>query len=226
MELIIDAIDKSFGDNQVLRGASARFSAGKIYGILGRNGAGKTTLFDLISGKKPYDAGGISIEEDGKRREIVDGDVFYMVADPQFPNFLTGREFIRLYLDLYGRREDADALFDYAEIDEKNRDMLIQHYSLGTKNKLQMLMFLLTAPRVILMDEPLTSLDVVIQQKIKEVLKDLKRDRVVLFSTHIVALAKDLCDEAVLIQGKKLVETDSDFLRASAGERLLAKRLS
>ena len=61
MQLKLDGIYKSFGQKQVLWGASHTFEQGKIYGLLGRNGAGKTTLFNCLSGEFPPDEGAVSL---------------------------------------------------------------------------------------------------------------------------------------------------------------------
>lgn len=146
-----------------------------------------------------------------------------MVANPLLPNFLTGREFAQFFIDVNKQRirdsRTPDQLFDWLELDEKERDRLIQGYSLGTRNKLQMLMFLLTAPPVILMDEPLTSLDVVVQLQIKQLLKEIEKDHIILFSTHILQLARDLCDELVILHNGVLQELPEGRLQDPAFEK-------
>lgn len=82
-----------------------------------------------------------------------------------------------------------------------------------------MLMFLLTAPPVILMDEPLTSLDVVVQLQIKQLLKEIEKDHIILFSTHILQLARDLCDELVILHNGVLQELPEGRLQDPAFEK-------
>ena len=67
-----------------------------------------------------------------------------------------------------------------------------------------MLMFVLIKPLIILMDEPLTSLDVVVQIQIKNMLKEMEREHIIIFSTHILQLATDLCDKIVMLSDGKL----------------------
>ena len=214
MTLVIENIHKSFGNNHVFEGASTEIKKGRIYALLGRNGSGKTTLFDLISSRKPLDEGSISIEEDGIRREIDQRDLFYMVANPYLPNFMTSREFLSFFIDVnqdHIREERTiDELFDWIELRSLERDKLISSYSLGTRNKLQMLMFLLLRPPIILMDEPLTSLDVVVQLQIKKLLKEIEEDHIIIFSTHILQLARDLCDELIILNDKRLSLIDDN----------------
>ena len=230
MQLILDELYKSFGANDVIRGAGYRFEKGKIYALLGRNGSGKTTLFDLITATKDLDGGSVMLEEDGKARSLIPEDIFYMVASPLLPNFLTGREFLQFFIDINKERiyeeRSLDQLFDWIDLEESERDRLIQTYSLGTRNKLQMLMFLLVKPKVILMDEPLTSLDVVVQLQIKKLLKEIEKDHIILFSTHILQLATDLCDEIVILSNGKLYPLPEEKLKDANFEEEIIRILS
>lgn len=230
MKLIIENISKSFGVNEVLKGATHTFESGSIYALLGRNGSGKTTLFDIIANKKEQDEGNILIETDGETREVTTNDLFYMVANPLLPNFLTGREFLQFFIDVNIERiyehRTLDELFDWIDFDKFERDYLIQTYSLGTRNKLQMLMFILLKPKIILMDEPLTSLDVVVQLQIKRLLKEMEDDHIILFSTHILNLATDLCDELVILSNGKLYPLPDEKLKDSNFEEEIINLLS
>ena len=75
----------------------------------------------------------------------------------------------------------------------------MKDYSHGMKNKMQMLINIIAKPQILLLDEPLTSLDVVVSEEMKELLRGLKEDRITIFSTHILDLALDLCDVIVLL---------------------------
>ena len=72
------------------------------------------------------------------------------------------------------------------------------------KNKIQILVNIIANPKIILLDEPLTSLDIVVQEDMKNLLKGLKDNHIIIFSTHILELATDLCDEIVILNNKKL----------------------
>ena len=67
------------------------------------------------------------------------------------------------------------------------------------KNKMQMLVQIIARPSILLLDEPLTSLDVVAAEEMKQLLRSQKEDRILIFSTHIMELALDLCDEIVVL---------------------------
>ena len=100
------------------------------------------------------------------------------------------------------------------KIKEEDWYRLIKDYSHGMKNKMQMICFLITKPPVILLDEPLTSFDVVVAHEIKQMLKAMKQDHIIIFSTHILELAEDLCDEIVILNQGKLEAIDHNMIGA------------
>lgn len=230
MKLILENIEKSFGDKQVLKKASFTFEKGKIYGLLGRNGAGKTTLFNCISGDLKYDNGAVKIyEEDKGERDIDYSKVGYVFAEPVLPEFLTGYEFLKFFIDINkGKIENPLSIseyFDIIKISEEDRYRLIKGYSHGMKNKIQMVCFLITRPPVILLDEPLTSFDVVVALEIRNLLKEIRSEHIIIFSTHILQLATDLCDEIVVLNNGVLDEVDSDVIKSPEFEERIMEIL-
>jgi len=223
MKLVVENIEKSYGEKQVLKKASFTFEKGKIYGLLGRNGAGKTTLFNCISGELKYENGRVYISEDGEETEDIDyKNVGYVFSEPVLPEFLTGYEFLKFYIDINKDKIKKiltiDEYFDIIKINEDDRYRLMKGYSHGMKNKMQMVCLLITRPAVILLDEPLTSFDVVVALEIKNLLKKMKSEHIIIFSTHILQLATDLCDEILVLNNCILEEVDSEILKSAEFE--------
>lgn len=216
MNFVIEHLSKRFDKKEVLRDISFSFESGKIYGLLGRNGAGKTTLFNCVNRDLKCDGGAFWLEEDGKRREVKSGDIGYVLSTPTVPEFLTGREFLKFFLEINEKSivnpRSADEYFEDISIEPEDRDKLLKDYSHGMKNKMQMLVNMIARPSVLLLDEPLTSLDVVVAEEMKQLLRSLKQDRVTIFSTHIMDLALDLCDEIVLLSHGELEQVDKSDL--------------
>lgn len=212
MKFIIEHLAKSFDKKQVLKDIDFTFERGKIYGLLGRNGAGKTTLFNCLNGDLKADAGKFYLEDNGEKRNVLPEDIGYVLSTPTVPEFLTGREFLKFYMDIHeGSIKDPkplDAYFDYMSIAEEDRGKLLKDYSHGMKNKMQMLINIIARPNVLLLDEPLTSLDVVVAEEMKQLLRSLKGECITIFSTHIMDLALDLCDEIVLLSHGELEIVD------------------
>ena len=207
MKLIVDEVFKQFDSKKVLKGATFTFEEGKIYGLLGRNGAGKTTLFNIISKDVLLDSGNIYLL-DGDRKELDEEDLGYVISTPNVPAFLTAREFLKFFLEINDdkikNKKTIDEYFEIVGIDDIDRDKLLKDYSHGMKNKMQMLINFIVKPRVLLLDEPLTSLDVVVAEEMKSILKEMKEDSILILSTHIMELALSLCDEIVILTNGKL----------------------
>lgn len=216
MNLIIEHLSKRFEHKEVLRDIDFTFSDGKIYGLLGRNGAGKTTLFNCLNRDLKADGGSFCLEEGGVRREVAPEDMGYVVSTPTVPEFLTGREFLKFFVDInrssIQNPRSLDEYFDLVSIAREDRDKLMKDYSHGMKNKMQMLISIIAQPKVLLLDEPLTSLDVVVAEEMKGLLRSLKEERITIFSTHILDLALDLCDEIVLLSHGELESVEKSNL--------------
>ncbi len=179
MELVIEDLSKSFGERQVLQNISFTFSSGKIYGLLGRNGAGKTTFFNCLNGDIKRDSGKFYLLSSNQKRPIQPDDIGYVLSTPTVPAFLTGREFLKFFLDIneanISNLKTVDEYFEEIAIDVADRDKLLKDYSHGMKNKMQMLLNMIVCPPVLLLDEPLTALDVVVAEEMKQFLRTLKQ---------------------------------------------------
>ncbi len=216
MKFIIEHLSKHYEKKEVLRDIDFTFEEGKIYGLLGRNGAGKTTLFNCINRDVKADGGEFFLETDTGRRSLVAEDIGYVLSTPTVPEFLTGREFLKFFIDInektIGQPRPLDEYFTFMGIAPEDRDKLLKDYSHGMKNKMQMLVNIIARPNILLLDEPLTSLDVVVAEEMKEVLRSLKQDRITIFSTHLLDLALDLCDEIILLNHGELEVVEKSHL--------------
>lgn len=224
MEFRIENLSKSFGTKKVLKDITFTFQSGKIYGLLGRNGAGKTTLFNCVNRDILSDSGKFCLnyqEQEGtiKSRQICPEDIGYVLSTPTVPAFLTGREFVKFFIEINEKSipdlRPVDEYFDMMNIAAEDRDRLLKDYSHGMKNKMQMLVNIIARPPILLLDEPLTSLDVVVAEEMKNLLRSQKSDRIIIFSTHIMELALDLCDEIVILNKGELEVVDKEDLNNS-----------
>lgn len=218
MKLEVMNVNKSFDDKKVLNDITFSFEQGRIYGILGRNGAGKTTLFNCICGNLEVDSGTcFVIGDDGSKQEIRYHDIGMVSAAPILPEFLTGYEFIKFYMEVNEiecSKEMFEHYFEVIRLSKEDQHRLIKEYSFGMKNKLQLLCCLIAKPPVILLDEPLTSLDIIVSHDIKELIIQMKSEHIIIMSTHILQLAKDVCDEIVILDQGTLNRTsfgDMDY---------------
>lgn len=120
--------------------------------------------------------------------------------------------FIEINKDKIKEIKTVDEYFDFMKIEKDDRDKLLKDYSHGMKNKMQMLVNIIASPNILLLDEPLTSFDVVVAEEMKQMLKSIKKDHILIFSTHIMELALDLCDEIVILNKGILEKIDKSDL--------------
>lgn len=232
MQLALKNINKSFDDKQLFNDVTFNFETGKIYGLLGRNGAGKTTLFNCIAQNLSVDSGSIAIIDDAGQEDTAyeNTEIGFVTTTTHLPDFMTGLEFVHFVMDLnrerlttpYSAREN---LTRYG-INDSDQNKLLRDYSHGMQNKVQMLVTEVTNTPIYLLDEPLTSFDPVAAYEVKERIRELKSQAIVIFSTHILELAKELCDEIVLLHDQKLEVLGNDKLQSQDFEKEIVTILS
>lgn len=209
MQLLIDNVTKKFGDHTVLEHINYDFEQGRLYSVLGKNGAGKTTLFRCINEELLTDEGYFFILQNNEKRALKYGDVGMVSASPILPEFLTGYEYIKFFMEMTGSenpKADIRHYFELISLEEKDWHRLIREYSFGMKNKLQLLCCFIRKPPIILLDEPLSSFDIVVSHEIKQLLMQMKQEHIIIMSTHIMQLAQDVSDEIVLLQDGHLTQ--------------------
>ena len=222
MEFVISHLVKSYGSKQVLKDCDFVFEEGRIYGLLGRNGSGKTTFFNCINSDIDINSGEFYFRPGKDAQDkisVLPEDIGYVVSTPTVPEFMTGREFLKFFIEVHEEitpEKTIDEYFDYMMIPEDDRDRLLKDYSHGTKNKMQMLLNIIASPKLMLLDEPLTSLDVIIAEEMKNVIRSQKQGKITIFSTHLLDVAVDLCDEIVLLHNGRLEPIDKNDLGDAA----------
>ena len=225
MKLKVLELNKNFGNKEVLKNINFTFDSGKIYGLLGRNGAGKTTFFNCLNEDIKPDSGIFQVIEKENTRPLTIDDIGYVLSTPNVPEFLTGREFLKFFLEInegkIKEEKKIDEYFDFMKIEEEDRDKLLKDYSHGMKNKMQMLINFIANPNILLLDEPLTSLDVVVAEEMKELLRSIKKDHILIFSTHIMDLALSLCDEIVILKNGTLSLVDNKLKGEELKEKII-----
>ena len=211
----------SYDGNVVLDGLDWRAERGEGWKICGKSGTGKTSLLKAVAGKikfggkvelKFYDDTEMPSEayyvDNWYRFESLDGDKNFYYQ--QRYNKQEENETLTVYAELmrFGRERGLDyrraepLLEKFGFMDCRHRQLL--ELSSGEHKKLQLVCALWLRPQILLLDEPLTSLDVVVAEEMKQLLRSLKQDRITIFSTHIMDLALDLCDEIVLLHHGEL----------------------
>lgn len=217
----VEKLSKSFKNVQAVDDLSFNVKKGEIYGLLGPNGAGKTTTIKLILGLLEADAGEISVFGlNPEKNEIeIKNRIGYVSEEPLIYKSLTPKElfnFIASIRKLDGQKTTpklAQYLESLSAVEYYER--LISTLSRGNKQKVQLIAAIMHDPVILIMDEPLTGLDAKSVKVVKEILElHTKRGGAVLFSTHIMEIAEDICDRIGIInQGKMVAEGTMETLK-------------
>lgn len=217
-EIIVEVKDlvKHFDEVKAVDGISFHIKKGEIFGLLGPNGAGKTTTVKLLLGLLEANGGSISIlGYDPERDEILlKSHIGYVSEEPLIYKSLTPKElfnFIASIRNLSGEEVSAK-LAQYLESlgAVEYYERLITTLSRGNKQKIQIIAAILHDPDLLIMDEPLAGLDAKSVKVVKEILElHTERGGAVLFSTHIMEIAEDICDRIGIINRGKMVAMGS-----------------
>lgn len=204
----VNKLTKSFGRHHVVDRLSFQLEAGRCMALLGPNGAGKTTTLRLMSGLLQPDSGTVHLEEcPGDIR----AHIGYLPQHPQFHGWMTGREFLLYAAGLSGLSKQeagrrADWTLDRVGLEEV-RNKRISRYSGGMKQRLGIAQAIIHQPKVLLLDEPVSALDPIGRREVLDLMEELKKETILLYSTHILNDAEEVSDEILLMHEGKVIES-------------------
>lgn len=239
--LRVESVTKRFGDFTAVDGLSFEVRAGRVFGFLGPNGAGKTTTIRMIVGITAPDEGRIELFGERMSSKMQDR-IGYLPEERGLYKKMKVVDQLRYFAalkDVSGK--DADRRIDrwlermnLAEWKNKKTTDL----SKGMQQKIQFIATVLHDPDLLILDEPFSGLDPVNVEFMIEVLAEFKKkDKTVIFSTHLMETAERLCHDIILINkshkviGGSLREVKASYgknliaLRAAGGEAVLSDRL-
>ena len=214
--LDVRQVHAKYGKREVLAGVSLQVPAGEWFCLLGPNGVGKSTLLRCISGALTQSSGDLLIEGhsviadplEAKRR------LGYACAPEQLPGLLTGRQCLEVYAQAKGMQAlDDSVLALSSELRfDTYLESFVDTYSLGTRQKLCILLALLGAPTLIVLDEAFNGLDPASALVVKHHLQRLlsKQRCAVLLATHSLDIVEHYADKAALLIDGRIVREWSE----------------
>lgn len=225
MSIVINNLSKKYGSKEVLHDISLNISSG-MYGLLGRNGAGKTTLMRILASPCVPTSGnavlnGIPINETKKIRSITG----YLPQDFSFYRNMTvydAMDYISLLSDIpdKSRKQKIEMLLEQVNLNY-NRKTRIKALSGGMKRRLGIAQSLLHDPDILIVDEPTAGLDPEERIRLRNLLSEYAKEKIVILSTHIAADVESSCHGvAVLNEGNLIYNGDTDTLRKSADGKI------
>ena len=208
MMIELKNVTKKFDSNDVVKNVNLKFETGNIYGFYGRNGSGKSVLMKLIAGLYVPTEG--EVLYDGKNYNNVlefPPSLRALIEKPNFFPDLTGYQNLELLAKIQnkiGKDEILKALEIVNLKDEK--DKKYSKYSLGMKQKLGIAQAIMENSEIILLDEPFNGIEEVTVTKLIEYLKTIKKDKIIIFSTHIREDLDNLTDKVYICENGNLNE--------------------
>ena len=205
-------LKKFFGDVKAVDGISFDVNKGEIFGLLGPNGAGKTTTIKLLLGLLESDEGELEVlGMDPEKDEIqIKTRIGYVSEEPLIFKSLTPKDLFNFVASIRGMDSGVatEKAQQYMEIlgALEYYNQLIATLSHGNKQKIQIIAAILHEPDLLILDEPLSGLDAKSVKVMKEILDiHLEKGGAVLFSTHIMEIAEELCDRIGIINRGRIV---------------------
>lgn len=224
--LKVEKVSKSYGDVQALKQCSFKAKEGEIHAILGSNGAGKSTLFRTLLGLQKPDHGSI-LYENKPLNEQPKHILGYLPEERSLYRDLKVKEQI-IYL---AKLKKMDRKLIEVKMDEWLEYLNISHYkhkkiaelSKGNQQKVQLICSLIHDPKILVMDEPLSGLDIDNVDLFKRVCLRLKKEgKILLLSSHQYNNIEDICDGVLYLnQGKVLFKGNLAYLKRQDERRFL-----
>ncbi|MEC2073377.1 ABC transporter ATP-binding protein [Alkalihalophilus marmarensis] len=207
----VEQLTKVYGDNKVVDSVSFSLEEGRCVALLGPNGAGKTTTLKMLTHLLKPTSGTISMSgfsSDSDLRE----QIGYLPQYPVFHNWMSGREFLE-YVGKLAHLPKAEVKARTSELlevmglsDAANRR--IGKYSGGMKQRLGIAQAIIHKPKLLLLDEPVSALDPFGRREVLELIRQLKKDTTILFSTHVLNDAEEVSDDVIIIHNGEIKVAD------------------
>ena len=208
----LNAVVKQFGRFAALRGVNAEFAPGKLYAILGDNGAGKTTLLRMLAGLAPPTRGSMSILGATNLRSVCH-ELGYMAHPSLLYDEMSGMENLRYFGRLYGISDDSVAAANMAAVGlDPALARPVAQYSQGMRQRLSLARALLNDPRLLLLDEPFSNVDLSSAKTMVNLLARMRdAGKTIFVVTHQASLLEGVADEFVWMEAGQITHRSREL---------------
>jgi ABC-2 type transport system ATP-binding protein len=228
--LVVKDLQKSFGENQAVRGVSFQVARGEVFGLLGPNGAGKTTTISMLTGLLAPTGGGATVDglDLQKDTKAVKAKLGLVPQELALYPVLSARDNLEFFGRIYGLRgkslhERVEAVLDMVGLAER-ADEAIDTYSGGMKRRINIAAGLLHQPDILFLDEPTVGVDPQSRNAIFEGVEALNRaGMTVIYTTHYMEEAQRLCHRVAIMDEGEIIalDTPSALIRSLGGGIIL-----
>ncbi len=208
-------LHKNFNGVEALKGVNLEITQPGLYGLIGPNGAGKSTLFKCITGLLNPSIGQVYIDgAEVNPRHLEHRLKFgFLPEDSGTYDKLTARDFLHVIAAMSGikkseRGEKVKEVIDFIGI-TYSPNKIVKYLSTGQKRLLLIASVLLHNPGIVILDESLNGLDPINRDKVSQVMKKISENRIVFFSSHVLADIWRLCEKIYVLNGGSLMKVDT-----------------
>ena len=210
MSLEIKNISKKYNDQDALINVSFSLKQGDIVGFLGPNGAGKTTLMKIITSTLKQDIGDVIVFGNNTITNdiVTKNNIGYLAENNPLYKEMDVNEYLYFIAELYktkNKKEVINSLIKKTGL-ENEKTKKIEELSKGFKQRVGIAASLINDPKVLILDEPTTGLDPNQLIEIRNLIKELGKEKIVLLSTHILQEIPKICNHIIIINKGKIVE--------------------
>jgi ABC-type multidrug transport system ATPase subunit len=215
--IAVTGLVKQFGRFAALRGVDGTFMPARFYGILGDNGAGKTTLLRTLAGLSQPTRGKVSVLGSENLRAIC-REIGYMAHPSLLYDEMSGMENLRYFAGLYGIRDDERCAQVIASVNlDPALARPVGQYSQGMRQRMSLARALVNDPKILLLDEPFSNVDVRSAREMVALLSKLRDSGKTIFVvTHQATLLEGAADEFVCMQDGKITARTCELQAAGA----------
>jgi ABC-2 type transport system ATP-binding protein len=210
--LVLRDVRKTYGQREAVHGVSLTVHEGEIFGLIGHNGAGKTTILRMISTILKITSGTIEVygKDTAKESDEVRKLISYLPEDAGAYKDLTGRAYLSFMASFFVSGEEKKAMVEkgiqLADLGDKI-DYRVDTYSKGMMRRLLIARAIMTSPKLAIMDEVTSGLDVINAYEIREVIREIARSGVtVVMSSHNMFEVDMLCDRVGMVDQGNLID--------------------
>ena len=210
MSLEIKNISKKYANQIALKDISFSLKKGDIVGFLGPNGAGKTTLMKIITSTLKQDKGEVYVYGNNTISDeiITKNDMGYLAENNPLYKEMNVTEYLDFIASIYNIKNKKNLINDLILKTglEKEKYKLIENLSKGYKQRVGIASALINNPKVLILDEPTTGLDPNQLVEIRNLIKEVGKEKIVLLSTHILQEIPKICNHIIIIKEGEIVE--------------------
>lgn len=220
MSVSISNLSKNYGEQKVLNNIGFEIGEGEVVGFLGSNGAGKTTTMKIIAGTLSYNTGsvkvcGLEVKDNTLQTNALIG---YLPEQNPLYTEMYVKEYLLFVAETHGIKKDREKLVN--ELIEKvgltpEFHKKIGQLSKGYRQRVGLAQALVPNPKVLILDEPTTGLDPNQLEEIRNLIRELGKDRTVILSTHIMQEIKAICNRVIIINKGEIVADYPDISKIS-----------